>query len=196
MGFEQLAELRKQLSNEAKSAQRQAAGTQAAKSTRPAHPRTSGRGAAKTETVDPVVRIIGRLQKRFPAAFPKSPAPKVPLKIGILADLLAHAEKLELNEAEIRDAVSTWCRGSRYWACLIEGATRLDLTGAAAGIVAGRDAAFARRQAKGASGARLKDRHGPRTGRRGGDMVADDSGANGELPADRPGVSRPLSAAA
>ena len=104
------------------------------------------------------------------------------MKIGILADLLAHAEKLELNEAEIRDAVSTWCRGSRYWACLIEGATRRDLTGAAAGIVAGRDAAFARRQAKGSSGARLKDRHGPRTGQRGGDMVADDSGANGELP--------------
>ena len=159
MGFEQLAELKRQLAREAKSAKRQAASPQAAKPARPARPAQpgiKGQVAAKPAAVDPVVRVIGKLQKRFPAAFPKNPAPKVPLKVGILADLLAHAGELGLTEAEIRDAVSTWCRGSRYWACLTDGAARVDLTGAAAGVVTARDAGFARRQAKGASGAPRK----------------------------------------
>ncbi|GAB7525038.1 hypothetical protein PBS_40270 [Paraburkholderia sp. 2C] len=84
------------------------------------------------------------MQKRFPAAFPKKPAPKLPLKIGILQDLLPHAQELALNEAEIREAIATWCRGSRYWACLTEGAARVDLNGEPAGQVSSRDTAFAR----------------------------------------------------
>lgn len=205
MGFEQLAELRKQLAKEARAAKEQAQAADAGKSPRQARPgqrdvkgeakgdanghrdakgprdakahhETKGqrdakgqrgdaraqRGEArshhapKAEPVDPVVRVIGKLQKRFPAAFPKNPAPKVPLKIGILADLVSHAEELALNEAQIRDAVSTWCRGSRYWACLVDGAPRVDLDGAPAGSVTARDAAFARRQAKGGAAARRK----------------------------------------
>lgn len=177
MGFEQLAELKKQLAKEAKAAKRQAQPSEAEKPARQARPgqrdAKGERGAkgereakgqrdvkgprpAKNEPVDPVVRVIGKLQKRFPAAFPKNPTPKVPLKIGILADLLSHAEALALNEAQIRDAVSTWCRGSRYWACLVDGAVRVDLEGAPAGSVTARDAAFARRQAKGGAAARRK----------------------------------------
>jgi hypothetical protein len=77
----------------------------------------SARPAQKPQNpVDPVVHTIGKLQKRFPLAFPKNPAPKVALKIGILEDLLAQAAELKLTEQEVRDAVSTWCRGSRYWA--------------------------------------------------------------------------------
>ncbi len=112
----------------------------------------------KAPPVDPVVRVIGKLQKRFPTAFPKNPAPKVPLKVGILADLIAQASDLQLTEAEIREAVSTWCRGNRYWACLTDGAARVDLTGAPAGVVTARDAAFARNQAKGGAGGRRKPR--------------------------------------
>ncbi|WP_118182970.1 ProQ/FinO family protein [Paraburkholderia phosphatilytica] len=97
--------------------------------------------------VDPVVHSIGKLQKRFPTAFPKNPAPKVALKIGILEDLLAQAGELGLNEQEIRDAVSTWCRGSRYWACITDGAPRVDLNGAEVGRVTASEAAFARRRA-------------------------------------------------
>lgn len=169
MGFEQLAELKKRLAKEAKEAKEAKAARgakeakrQAAKPARPAQParpKASGRPEAKGETVDPVVRSIGKLQKRFPAAFPKNPAPKVPLKIGVLADLLAHSEELGLNEAEIREALGTWCRGSRYWACLTDGAARVDLSGAPAGQVTARDATFARNQAKGAQNAR---RRGPR----------------------------------
>ena len=146
MGFEQLVELKKQL--------KQAAKQQAEAEQR--RPRNTNPSSARQKTVDPVVYAIGRLQKRFPSVFPKSPAPKVPLKIGILEDVLAQAKQLGLSEAEIRDAVSTWCRGSRYWACLTEGATRMDLMGAAAGHVTARDSAFAVRQAKGATASRAR----------------------------------------
>jgi ProP effector len=125
---------------------------------RPARAGEKARGADKAPPVDPVVRVIGKLQKRFPAAFPKNPAPKVPLKVGILADLIAQGADLQLTEAEIREAVSTWCRGSRYWACLTDGAARVDLAGEPAGVVTARDAAFARNQAKGGAGGRRKAR--------------------------------------
>jgi len=95
------------------------------------------------------VHAIGKLQKRFPVAFPKKPEPKLPLKVGILADLLPHAEQLGLSEAEIREAIATWCRGSRYWSCLTEGAARVDLNGEPAGQVNARDVAFARSSQRG-----------------------------------------------
>jgi ProP effector len=90
--------------------------------------------------VDPVVHTIGKLQKRFPLAFPKNPAPKVPLKVGIFEDLMTHAEELGLNEKELRSAIKVWCRGNRYWTCLVQGAPRIDLTGGAAGEVSAADA--------------------------------------------------------
>jgi ProP effector len=172
MGFEQLAVLKRQLTQEAKEAKeaKREATRQAAKPVRPARTaesKTAGHSGAKKESgpkkepVDPGLRVIGKLQKRFPTAFPRKPAPKVPLKVGILTDLLAHAGELALNEAEIREAVSTWCRGSRYWACLTDGAARVDLSGAAAGVVSARDAAFARRQARGAHGPRRQGRGAP-----------------------------------
>jgi ProP effector len=62
------------------------------------------------------------------------------------------------------DAVSTWCRGSRYWACLTDGAARVDLSGAQAGTVTSRDAAFARNQSKGGPGGRRKGQGKPNAG--------------------------------
>jgi len=40
----------------------------------------------------------------------------------------------------LRDAIQTWCRGTRYWSCLVEGAPRVDLAGQATGHVAPADA--------------------------------------------------------
>jgi ProP effector len=121
---------------------------------RPADPRTTGarpdapRRAAdarpapvvvKSKPVDPVVLTIGKLQKRFPKAFPKNPSPKVPLKIGIFEDLLAHAAELALSETELRAAIKIWCRGSRYWTSMVAGAARVDLSGEEAGRVSPED---------------------------------------------------------
>ncbi|NUA27803.1 ProQ/FinO family protein [Cupriavidus basilensis] len=135
MGFEQLAALKEQLAKQAEAAPRA--------KTRRAPPKASARPAkpvnAPAKPVDPVLQAIAKLQKRFPQTFPKNPAPKVPLKIGIFEDLVQQAQELGLTESVLRDAIRTWCRGTRYWTSLVEGAARVDLTGQAAGHVAPAD---------------------------------------------------------
>ncbi|WP_019448409.1 ProQ/FinO family protein [Cupriavidus sp. BIS7] len=148
MGFEQLAALKAKLTEQAKSEARaktprprKAPAEQAKSESRAKTPRPRQAPASNPATrVDPVVHTIGKLQKQFPKAFPKNPAPKVPLKIGIFEDLLTHAKSLSLTEAELRDAIRTWCRGARYWACLTEGAQRVDLAGQEVGSVTEADA--------------------------------------------------------
>jgi ProP effector len=90
-----------------------------------------------------VLQAIVKLQKRFRPTFPRSPVPKVPLKIGILADLVQQAQELSLTEPVLRDAIRTWCRGTRYWTCLVEGAPRVNLAGREAGQVSPADAKWA-----------------------------------------------------
>jgi ProP effector len=101
---------------------------------------------------DPVLVAIGRLQHSFPKAFPKRPAPRVPLKLGIVEDLNAQAVRLRLTEADIKAAVSTWCGVARYWAALKKDAPRIDLNGEPNGAVTAAEAAhasfLARRQRK------------------------------------------------
>jgi ProP effector len=167
MGFEQLAVLKQQFEKEkqAKRAQSKPAAKPAhkpasahaskpaskpaptpvskpvAKPPRPPRPapRPAAPVAVRSKPVDPVVLTIGKLQKRFPKAFPKNPSPKVPLKIGIFEDLLAHATELALTETELRAAIKIWCRGSRYWTSMVEGAIRVDLSGEEAGRVSPED---------------------------------------------------------
>ena len=97
--------------------------------------------------VDPVVVAISRLQRHFPKAFPKNPAPKLPLKLGVLADLVQHAQALQLDEAQIKEAVKTWCDGRRYWTCMVEDAPRVDLNGEPSGAVTANEAKHAKRMA-------------------------------------------------
>jgi ProP effector len=132
MGFEQLAALKDQLA-------KQAEPKPEAKTSRVRR----ATAANKSKPVDPVVLVIAKIQKRFPHAFPRNPTPKVPLKVGIFEDLLKHAQELALSESELRDAIRTWCRGSRYWTCLVEGAVRVDLAGGEAGRVSPADASRA-----------------------------------------------------
>jgi ProP effector len=180
MGFEQLAALRDQLAKKAaaesqkgeRKGPRKGATSGASKGApnRPRDGERTGAGAdapagakgrrpapaaAQAKPVDPVVHSIARLQKHFPKAFPKNPAPKVPLKIGTFEDLTQHAAKLGLNEAELREAIRTWCSGARYWSCMVEGAKRLDLEGNEAGVVTQADAKRAQQlKARRAGGAR------------------------------------------
>ena len=128
MGFEQLASLREQLAQQAIAEKIQKQQEKIPEQDKKSQP------AAKTP-VNPVVRTIGQLQKRFPIAFPKNPAPKVPLKIGIHNDLLEQSEQLGISKKDLRDAIKTWCWGNRYWACIIEDAIRVDLEGNETGRV-------------------------------------------------------------
>lgn len=102
----------------------------------------------KRETdVDPVLIAISRLQRQFPKAFPKKPAAKVPLKLGVLEDLQQHAKALQLTAEEIKVAVKTWCDGRRYWDSMVEAAARVDLNGEPAGAVTANEAQHAKRMA-------------------------------------------------
>ncbi|MGT2453630.1 ProQ/FINO family protein [Cupriavidus basilensis] len=77
--------------------------------------------------------------------------------LGIFEDLLPHAQERALTEAELREAIKTWCRGARYWACLIEGGSRMDLAGQEVGQVRPEDAKRAQQlQARRAPQARSK----------------------------------------
>lgn len=127
MGLEQLAELKKQLAEEKKS--KQPANQAKTKSTNP---------------VDPVVLIIGKLQRLYPKAFPKNPTPKVPLKIGILEDLQQRSEEIGISREDLQLAMKTWCKSSRYWQACKEGADRLDLDGNPAGVIEATSAAHAK----------------------------------------------------
>lgn len=123
MAFEQLSSLRDELAQQAL----------AEKSLKSQKKKRDGK-------VDPLVLIIGLLQKKFPLAFPKKPDSKVPLKIGIHKDILEQAEQLGIEKKDIRAAIKTWCWGNRYWECMIEDAIRVDLNGVAAGQVTKIDA--------------------------------------------------------
>ena len=135
MGFEQLVSLRDELAEQA-----------ATEKSLKRHKKTRDVASAKKGTqIDPLVLIIGLLQKKLPLAFPKKPAAKVPLKIGIHKDILEQAEQLCINENELRAAIKIWCWGNRYWECLVEDSVRIDLNGNAAGQVTKAEADQARK---------------------------------------------------
>lgn len=138
MGFEQLAELRDRLRSEKVQVKTDSAKQPIRKTYEQAKPREQ----------DPAVEAIWRLQKHFPLAFPVNPAPKVPLKEGILKDAEQHLELLGVSSEQLKQGIATWCRGSRYWASMTENAPRLDLSGQAAGMVTAAQALYAKQQAK------------------------------------------------
>jgi ProP effector len=145
MGFEQLAALKVQLNqgaNRKKVASRSTSSpvdvTREIKKP-PKPPRTSADAAA---------RAVTTLQRHFPHAFPRSPASKVPLKVGILKDVLARAASLGLSDRDARNGVKRWCRGQRYWTCLVEGSARVNLTGAITGVVSAAEAEYGTSQEK------------------------------------------------
>ncbi len=138
MGFEQLAELRDRLRAEKEQVKTDSTEQRKRKPTPQAKPREQ----------DPGVEAIWRLQKHFPLAFPVNPAPKVPLKEGILKDAEQHLELLGISSEQLKQGIAIWCRGSRYWASMMENAPRLDLSGQAVGVVTATQALHAKQQAK------------------------------------------------
>ncbi|BCQ28882.1 hypothetical protein NK8_70720 (plasmid) [Caballeronia sp. NK8] len=92
MGFEQLVALKAQLNQGAKGKEVAPRSTSqpvdvAREIKQPPKPRRTSADAA--------ARAVTMLQRHFPWAFPRSPEPKVPLKIGILKDVLARARRLD-----------------------------------------------------------------------------------------------------
>ncbi|WP_447748967.1 ProQ/FinO family protein [Pseudomonas nicosulfuronedens] len=137
MGFEQLAELRDRLRAEKEQVKTDSA----------VRPKRKSPPQEKPREQDPAVEAIWRLQKHFPMAFPVNPAPKVPLKEGIFKDAEEHLKLLGVTSEQLKLGIATWCRGARYWACMVENAPRLDLNGQAVGTVTAAQAQYAKQQA-------------------------------------------------
>lgn len=140
MGFEQLAALKKQLAAAAKAEKTE----KAPKTAKAAKPKSPAKPRKETAPVDPVVLTIGKLQRLFPKTFPKNPAPKLPLKIGIHKELVERTQEIGIDAEALTEAIKTWCRGNRYWACVVEDAPRIDLDGNPAGVVTKQEAGQAR----------------------------------------------------
>lgn len=162
MGFEQLAELRDRLRAE-KEPRKAGSAT---------HIKRKPTPQAKPRIQDPSVEAIRPLQKHFSLAFPVNPAPKVPLKEGILKDAEQHLELLGLTSEQLKLGISTWCRGTRYWACMVEGAPRFDLSGQPAGVVTATQATHAKQQASRQRGQDRRHRAKPKEGGQAPDAVA------------------------
>ncbi|WP_295467261.1 ProQ/FinO family protein [uncultured Pseudomonas sp.] len=150
MGFEQLAELRDRL--RAEKAQLQPAAKQqppqkSQKAQRPQKPQKPPREVRSPEE-EAAFEAIRRLQKHFPLAFPVNPAPKVPLKEGILKDAEQHLGTLGLSLDQLKLGIAAWCQGNRYWTSMKENAPRLDLAGQPVGVVTASQALHAARQAR------------------------------------------------
>jgi ProP effector len=154
MGFEQLAELRDHLRAE----------KEPQKPDRETYPKRKSPPQAKPRNQDPAVEAIWPLQKHFPLAFPVNPAPKVPLKEGILKDAEQHLELLGLTREQLKLGISTWCQGSRYWKSMVENAPRVDLNGQPVGIVTTSQALHAKRQASRQRGQDRRNRAQPKPG--------------------------------
>lgn len=135
MGFEQLAELRDRLR-----AGKEQVKTDSTKQRK--------RKSPEPREQDPAVEAIWRLQKHFPLAFPVNPAPKAPLKQGILKDAEQRLELLGISAEQLKLGLASWCQGHRYWASMTENAPRLDLSGQAVGLVTAAQALHAKRQAQ------------------------------------------------
>ena len=153
MGFEQLAELRDRLRAESEQVKTD--------SKKPRVQKPVSQSASREQ--DPSVEAIWRLQKHFPQAFPVSPAPKVPLKEGILKDAEQHLELLGISSDQLKAGIATWCRGSRYWACMTENAPRFDLSGQAVGMVSASQALHAKQQARRQRGQAQRRKAKPQT---------------------------------
>ena len=71
-------------------------------------------------------RVKNMLQESYPKVFPRSPEPKVALKIGIHEDLKEWAAEHKVTELEILSVIHHWVRGHRYEEALKTG-KRYDL---------------------------------------------------------------------
>ena len=148
MGFEQLSELRDRLRAEKAKQQPTERKPHAPKpAVRKPQSQKPPREVRSPEE-EAAFEAIRRLQKHFPLAFPVNPAPKVPLKEGILKDAEQHLGTLGISIDQLKLGIAAWCQGNRYWASMKENAPRLDLTGQAAGVVTASQALHASRQAR------------------------------------------------
>jgi ProP effector len=145
MGFEQFAALKAHLNQNTEGSMSASSATSRGIDTKG---KTKQRSTPPRPSADAAAYAVATLQKCFPRAFPRSPTPKVPLKIGILKDVLTHAASIGLSERDVRNGMKLWCRGHHYWTRLTVGSARVDLQGTVVGVVSADEAEYGAGQEK------------------------------------------------
>src|SRR5271169_3563756 len=104
----------------------------------------SARAASAERWHGRIAEAVAALRQAFPGAFRPAddPGPWPPLKIGAHKDVLDLASDLALPRRILRHAVNRYCRDWRYRAGHVEGAVRVGLDGAPAGVVTAEQAAI------------------------------------------------------
>ena len=95
--------------------------------------------------------LIAELQIKYPKAFPTEPNAKVPLKAGLVNDIWAIRESLEVGKKTVQAAIALWCTGDSYIKALAGGGPRYDLDGNACGEVSKEQQTSAKKALKSAS---------------------------------------------
>jgi RNA chaperone ProQ/FINO-like protein len=103
-------------------------------------------GSARRATPAKVMAKRAELASRFPKCFKPAGAPKLPLMIGIDRAVLEAAP--DLDRHDVANAIADYCTGKSYHAAMVAGAVRVDLSGAAAGVVTGSAAAHSKARLK------------------------------------------------
>jgi len=95
-----------------------------------------------------ILQVRAAVVLQFPNCFVPKGAPKRPLKIGIVKDLLAAGREAfpGLSVRLIKAFLADYCGGPNYHKAIVKGAIRVDLNGSFAGIVDAPSAAFSHRR--------------------------------------------------
>jgi ProP effector len=97
-------------------------------------------GAKVASTNKYAEAAVSELAEEFPAAFTLDPTLVRPLKLGIKDDIYARSG---MSHRRVTAALKVYCNSVPYLTVCTEGAVRVDLTGARAGVVTATDAEHA-----------------------------------------------------
>ena len=113
----------------------------------------SGVNPTKKERIEPpkkqmlsfelYLKVLRHLQEKYPKCFSKPPKP---LAIGILKDVLAERQALEITRGQLQQFFHRYCGKDQYKQALVVGAERVDLEGNVRSTVTEKEVAFLKEQ--------------------------------------------------
>ncbi len=87
------------------------------------------------------IKVLRHMQDKYPKCFSKPPKP---LAIGILKDVLAERQALEITRGQLQQFFHRYCGKDQYKQALVVGAERMDLEGNARSTVTEKEITFLR----------------------------------------------------
>lgn len=89
------------------------------------------------------LKVLRHMQEKYPKCFSKPPKP---LAIGILKDVLAERQALEITRGQLQQFFHRYCGKDQYKEVLVVGAERVDLEGNVRSTVTEKEVVFLKGQ--------------------------------------------------